>query len=74
LHKIELVLTRKEEGKKKQPKKASILERREKSVRTCSHGYHLPDLPFGEITIEVNSIIKHCTTTTTKKSPRIKMG
>jgi hypothetical protein len=43
-------------------------------VRTHKHVRHFPDLPFGEITIEVTSIVKHCTTATTKKSPRIKMG
>ena len=72
--KIELVLTQKEEGKKKQPKKDPILERWRKSVRTDLHGRHFPDLPFGEITIEGTSIVKHCTTAATKKSPRIKMG
>ena len=43
------------------------------SVRTFLHERHFPDLPCGEITIEGTSIVKHCTTTT-KKSPRIKMG
>ena len=44
------------------------------SVRTVTHGRHFPDLPGGEITIEVSSTSKHCTHTATKKSPRIKMG
>jgi len=38
-----------------------------KSVRTLVHDRHLPDLPFGEITIEVTSIEKHCTTTKQRK-------
>jgi hypothetical protein len=38
------------------------------------HERHFPDLPCGEITIEGTSILKHCTTATTKKSPMIKMG
>jgi hypothetical protein len=51
------------------------LERRKKRVRTVIHVRHFPDLPCGEITIEVISIVKHCTAATTKKSPRrIKMG
>ena len=33
-----------------------------KSVLTPLHVSHFPDLPFGEITIEVTSIVKHCTT------------
>ena len=37
------------------------------------HARHFPDLPGGEITIEGTSTLKHCTTST-KKSPRIKMG
>jgi hypothetical protein len=53
---------RKEEGKKKQPKRDPILERGEKSVRTLTHVRHFPDLPGGEITIEVTSKVKHCTT------------
>ena len=44
------------------------------SVRTVFHGRHFPDIPGGEITIEVTSRVKHCTTAATKKSPRIKMG
>jgi hypothetical protein len=47
---------------------------KEGSIRTFFHGRHFPDLPCGEITIEGSSILKHCTTTTTKKSPRIKMS
>jgi len=31
-------------------------------VRTVCHVRHLPDLPGGEITIEGNSIVTHCTT------------
>jgi hypothetical protein len=50
------------------------LRERGKSVRTCKHVRHFPDLPGGEITIEGTSISKHCTTATTKKSPMIKMG
>ena len=64
----------KEKGKKKQPKKDPILEREGKSVRTCMHGRHFPDLPFGEIAIEGTSFTKHCITATAKKSPRIKIG
>ena len=46
-----------------------------KHARTSIHVCHFPDLPCGEITIEITSIVKHCTTAaTTKKSPRIKMG
>jgi hypothetical protein len=45
--KMELVLPQKEEGKKRR-------------VRTSQHGRHFPDLPGGEITIEGNSILKHC--------------
>ena len=73
--KIKLVLPQKVhvEGKKKQPKKDHILEREGKSVRTCIHVRHFPDLPGGEITIEGSRLLKHCTTAT-KKSPRIKMG
>ena len=76
--KIELVLPQKEEGKQKQSHKKRpdvLLERGgEKSVRTCLHVRQVPDLPCGEITIEGSSTLKHCTYTTTKKSPRIKMG
>ena len=60
--KIELVLPQKEEGEKKQPKKRPNLEvGGKKSVRTFSHGRHFPDLPFGDITIEGSSTVKHCT-------------
>ena len=73
--KIELVLLRRnKKGERKQPKKDPILERGGESVRTSFHGRHFPDLPGGEITIEGISIVKHCTTATTKKSPTIKMG
>jgi len=66
--------TEKEEGKYRSSlKKDLILERGGESVLTCFHGHHFPDLPGGEITIEVTSREKHCTTTT-KKSPTIKMG
>jgi hypothetical protein len=42
-------------------------------ARTVIHGHHFPDLPFGEITIEGTSSVKHCTTSAaTKKSPRNK--
>ena len=64
----------KEVGKKKQPKIDPILVREKKSVRTVSHGRHVPDLPFGEITIEGSSSVKHCTIAAPKKNPRIKMG
>jgi hypothetical protein len=37
------------------------------------HDRHFPDLPGGEITIEVTGFVKHCTTAT-KKSSRIKNG
>jgi len=57
------------EEKKRQPKKDPI----GKSVRTSIHVRHSPDLPGGEITIEVTSTLKHCTTATIK-STRIKMG
>ena len=43
-------------------------------IRTSIHGRHIPDLPCGEITIEVTSLFKHCTTAATKKCPRINMG
>ena len=49
------------------------MKRGGKSVRTLLHGRHFPDLPSGEITIEVTGNIKHCTTAT-KKSPTIKNG
>ena len=65
---------RRKKGKEKKPKKDQILERGGKSVRTLLHGCHFPDLPFGEISIEGSSTVKHCTTATTKKSRRIKMG
>jgi hypothetical protein len=45
-----------------------------KNERTVTHERHFPDLPCGEITIEGTSILKHCTTATTNKSPMIKMG
>jgi hypothetical protein len=45
-----------------------------KNERTVTHEHHFPDLPCGEITIEGTSILKHCTTATTNKSPMIKMG
>ena len=44
-------------------------------VRTVSHCRHFPDLPGREITIEGNSIVKHCTTQQQKeKSKMIQMG
>jgi len=64
--KIELVPAQKEEGKKKQPKIDPILERG-KSVRTLLHVRHFPDLPFGEVTIEGLSPLKHCTTQQQRK-------
>ena len=60
--------------KRQRIKKDPILEREGKSVRTGLHVRHFPDLPGREITIEVTSTVKHCTTAATKKSPRIKMG
>ena len=48
------------------------MEREGKSVHTSIHVRHFPDLPCGDITIEVTSITKHCTTPTAKKSPTIK--
>ena len=45
-----------------------------KSVRTLNHVRHSTDIPSGEITVEGTSSMEHCTTATTKKSPRIKMG
>ena len=59
------------EGKKNLPEKR-LGERGGKSVRTSFHGRHFPDLPGGEITIEVTSTVKHCTTAI--KKSRIKMG
>ena len=59
---------------KETARKDSILKREKKSVHTCFHGRHFPDLPGGEITIEGTSFVKHCTTAATKKSPTIKMG
>jgi hypothetical protein len=38
------------------------------------HVHHFPDLPGGEITIEVTGTIKHCTTAATIKSSTIKNG
>jgi hypothetical protein len=66
---IKLVHRATKEGEKRQPKKDPI----GKSVRTSIHVRHSPDLPGGEITIEVTSTLKHCTTAT-KKSTRIEMG
>jgi hypothetical protein len=43
------------------------------NARTLIHVRHFADLPFGEITIEVTSTVKHCITGT-EKSPTIKMG
>ena len=65
--------TERRREKEKQPKKRPNLERRGEIVRTGCHVRHFADLPSGEITIEVTSIVKHCTTATTK-SPMIKMG
>jgi len=50
-----------------------ILERG-KSKRTSLHVCHFLDLPGREITIEGTSTVKHCTTATTKKSPKDKNG
>ena len=50
------------------------MERRGKSVRTCVHVRHFPDLPGREITIEGTSLEKHCTTATTKKRSMEKYG
>jgi hypothetical protein len=61
---------RKKKGNIEAAKKRPDLGEGGKSVRTVKQGRHFPDLPGGEITIEGNSITKHCTTTT-KKSPRI---
>jgi hypothetical protein len=58
-------LSQKEE-KGKAAKKTPDLGEGGKSVRTLFHGRHFPDLPGGEITIEVTSIVKHCTTATKK--------
>jgi hypothetical protein len=75
ISKIELGPAQKEDGKKRSSqKKDPILEKGGKSVHTCLHGRHFPNLPGGEITIEGTSSVKHCTTAATKKSPRIKMG
>ena len=73
---IELVLPERRREKETAKNKDSILGRRGKSVhvRTFIRVRHFPDLPCGEITIEGISFVKHCTTATTKKSPRIKMG
>ena len=66
--KIELVLPQKEEEEIKAAKKRPDLgEGGGKSARTPSHGLHVPDLPFGEITIEVISLVKHCTTQQQRK-------
>jgi hypothetical protein len=61
LFKIESVLPQKEAGKRSNQKKDPMSERGGKSVRTCKHVRHFPDLPGGEITIEGSSIGKHCT-------------
>ena len=61
LFKIESVLPQKEAGKRSNQKKDPMSERGGKSVRTCKHVRHFPDLPGGEITIEGRSIGKHCT-------------
>jgi hypothetical protein len=71
--KIELVLPQKEEGDIEAAKERG--EGRGKSVRTVCHGRHFSDLPCGEITIEGNSTLKHCTcTTATNKKPKDKNG
>ena len=56
------------------PKKTRSWRGEKESVRTVVHVRHIPDLPCGEITIEVTSLFKHCTTAATKKCPRINMG
>jgi hypothetical protein len=65
---------RKKGKRREQPEKNPDLGEGGKRVRTVLHGRNFPDLPCGEITIEGNSIVKHCTTAATKKSPRINMG
>jgi hypothetical protein len=50
------------------------LEREGKRVRTCFHGRHFLDLPFGDITIEGISIVKHCTTAATREKSKDKKG
>ena len=57
--------TKGKKGKTKQPKKDLILERGGK--RTVLYKRHFPDLPFGEITIEGSSRLKHCTTQQQRK-------
>ena len=54
-------------------KKEEGITKTEESVRTPIHDRHFPDLPCGEVAFEGIRTTKHCTTTT-KKSPRIKMG
>ena len=66
--KIELVLLPKEEGEIEAALKMTRSWRGGgKSKRTLIHGRHFPDLPGGEITIEGNSTVKHCTTATKQR-------
>jgi len=44
---------------------------RRNSGRTVLHGFHFPDLPFGEITIEVTSFVKHCTTAPQQQARKV---
>jgi hypothetical protein len=50
------------------PKKTRSWRGRGKSERTALHVRHIPDLPGREITIEVTSTQKHCTTAATEQS------
>jgi len=54
----------KEKGQRKSQKKTRSWG---KSVRTGFHVRHFPDVPCGEITIEVTSSVKHCTTQQQRK-------
>ena len=58
---------REREIARKRPDLGDLEREGEKSVRTVMHVRHFPDLPFGEITIEGTSFVKHCTTQQQRK-------
>jgi hypothetical protein len=62
----------KDKRKKETPTKTPALGMGKKSVRTSIHVYHFSNLPFGEITIESNSIVKHCAPHGNKESKKTK--
>ena len=59
---------KRKKGKETPQKKDQSRRGGEKNVHTPKHVEHVSNIPFGEITIEGTSIVKHCTTATKKKS------